>query len=92
MKEVGLFEAKAKLSELCTQVEESGAEYVVTRRGHPVARIVRFQKEPSQSVGLIERMAATEAELGAIAEDDDDFPDVHLERRSSRRNPLEDSR
>jgi prevent-host-death family protein len=90
MKEVGIFEAKAKLSEMCNQVEESGAEYVVTRRGRPVARLIRIDPKPSQALGLLDRMAKTEVEVGAIAEDATDFPDVWLERRSSQRNPLED--
>ena len=85
-----IFEAKAKLSELCTQVEESGAKHVVTRRGRPIARIVGFSKEPAETVGLLERMAKIEAEGGAIPEDGPDFPDVWLERQSSQRDPLED--
>ncbi len=39
MSEVGVFEAKNKLSALLDAVE-AGAEITITRRGHPVARLV----------------------------------------------------
>jgi len=39
MRTVGIFEAKAKLSEICEQVSRSGESVVVTRRGKPLVRI-----------------------------------------------------
>ena len=39
MRSVGIFEAKAKLSEICDQVARSGESVVVTRRGQPLVRI-----------------------------------------------------
>jgi len=39
MQEIGLFEAKNKLSALVDRVEH-GAEIVITRRGKPVAKLV----------------------------------------------------
>jgi len=39
MRTVGIFEAKAKLSEICTEVAQSGEGVVVTRRGKPLVRI-----------------------------------------------------
>ena len=39
MKTVGIFEAKAKLSEICEQIARSGESVVVTRRGKPLVRI-----------------------------------------------------
>ena len=39
MRTVGIFEAKAKLSELCEEVARSGETVVVTRRGKPLVRI-----------------------------------------------------
>jgi prevent-host-death family protein len=38
--QVGLFEAKTRLSELVQQVETKGEPIVITRRGKPVARLV----------------------------------------------------
>jgi prevent-host-death family protein len=40
MTTVGIFEAKAKLSEICEAVARSGESVVVTRRGKPLVRIV----------------------------------------------------
>jgi len=40
MKSVGLFEAKTRLSELCREVATTGEEYLITRRGQAIARIV----------------------------------------------------
>ncbi len=37
---VGIFEAKRKFSEICARVAETGDEYVVTRRGRQLVRIV----------------------------------------------------
>lgn len=53
--EVGAFEARTKLSALLDRVEE-GEEFVITRKGRPVARLVRFEREPTAT----ERRAAIE--------------------------------
>ena len=39
MRKVGIFEAKAKLSEICDEVARSGRSVVVTRRGKPLVKI-----------------------------------------------------
>ena len=39
MRTVGIFEAKAKLSEICDEVARSGRSIVVTRRGKPLVKI-----------------------------------------------------
>jgi len=39
MREIGISEAKNKLANLLAQVER-GAEILITRRGHPVAKLV----------------------------------------------------
>jgi prevent-host-death family protein len=43
MKHVGIFEAKTKLSDLVAEVEK-GHEFVITRHGKPVARLVRAEQ------------------------------------------------
>ena len=43
MRQVGLFEAKTKLSEICEEVARSGESVVVTRRGKPLVRIEPVQ-------------------------------------------------
>ena len=45
--EVGVFEAKAKLSDLLARVER-GEEVVITRRGAPVARLSALTRRPSR--------------------------------------------
>lgn len=39
-KEIGLFDAKNKLSALVNSVREEGKEYIILRRGKPAARLV----------------------------------------------------
>ncbi|MDY6982814.1 MAG: type II toxin-antitoxin system prevent-host-death family antitoxin [Pseudomonadota bacterium] len=48
MQTVTLAEAKAHLSDLLNQIE-AGEEVVITRRGHPVARLVAVNR-PKQAV------------------------------------------
>ena len=43
--EVGIFEAKTRLSELVDQVASNGDEIVITKRGRPVARLLPTQSE-----------------------------------------------
>lgn len=40
MKEVAVYEAKTRLSELLAEVEASGEQITITRRGQAVARLV----------------------------------------------------
>ncbi len=92
MQEVGIFEAKAKLSDLCLQVDEFGASYVITRRGRPVARLVGIGCEDSPTrTSILSRMEKTNALLGAIGQEEPDFPDVWLERTSGAVSPLEEA-
>lgn len=48
MDQIGLHEAKTRLSEIIAKVHE-GNEYIITRRGIPVARLVPAEK-PSREV------------------------------------------
>lgn len=69
MKEVGLYEAKTKLSALVAEVEESGESIMLTRHGKAVAQI-------SPPVQQIVRKA------GCMASEDffiaDDFDDIDM--------------
>lgn len=51
MREIGAFEAKNKLSELLTQVEQ-GEEITITRRGRPIAKLVRPDAGPDRTKGI----------------------------------------
>jgi prevent-host-death family protein len=57
MDEIDAFEAKNKLSALLYKVER-GEEVVITRRGHPVARLVpvRPQPDPERSWAAMQRL------------------------------------
>lgn len=46
MEEIALYDAKTRLSELITEVEQGGS-VVITRRGVPVARLVGVQEARS---------------------------------------------
>lgn len=87
---IGIFEAKTKLSELCSKVAESGVEYVITRRGRPVARIVAPSAEArGAESGILSRMEQTTREFGLIAEEESDFPAVWEERWGCKPSPFD---
>jgi prevent-host-death family protein len=41
---IGAYEAKTKFSELLSRVAETGAEYIITKHDHPIARLVPVVK------------------------------------------------
>lgn len=43
--QIGTFEAKTHFSRIIEEVEH-GADYVITKRGKPVAKIIPFRQEP----------------------------------------------
>ena len=44
MNKINLFEAKAKLSEICLKVVSDGQSIIVTKRGQPYVKIVPFDQ------------------------------------------------
>jgi len=46
--QIGAFEAKTHFSQLISEVER-GADYVVTRHGKPVAKIIPFEQKPEMT-------------------------------------------
>jgi len=44
MERIGIYDARSRLSELVGRVE-AGEEVILTRRGHPVVRLVRAEEE-----------------------------------------------
>jgi prevent-host-death family protein len=46
--QIGAFEAKTHLSKILDKVE-GGADFTITRRGKPVAKIIPFRKEPEMT-------------------------------------------
>ena len=45
---IGAFEAKTHFSRIIGEVEH-GADYVITKRGKPVAKIIPFKQEPEMT-------------------------------------------
>jgi prevent-host-death family protein len=65
---LNLTEAKAKFSEVVGRVSQ-GEEIIVTRMGHPVARITRYEPAAtSHRIGLFQGRIR-------LAEDFDDWPE-----------------
>jgi prevent-host-death family protein len=64
MRTVGLAEAKAQLSALLDAVE-AGEEVVITRRGQPVARVIR--ERPPESSDWVRRLRALHGDGPGLA-------------------------
>ena len=45
-------EFKARCLKLMNEVAESGAEYVITKNGRPVSRLVPYRKKPQSLFGI----------------------------------------
>ena len=58
---IGLFQAKAHLSELVAQVEQGNDEVLITRRGKAVARLVPVEPPSGLERALDLLLAAREA-------------------------------
>lgn len=59
MQRISLREANQYLSRYVKDVEEAGAEVVITRRGRPVARLVPFVEERELSPQRLEALERT---------------------------------
>ena len=46
--QIGAFEAKTNFSKIIEKAEH-GADFIVTRRGKPVAKIIPFRQEPEMT-------------------------------------------
>ncbi len=78
MKTVGLFEAKTKLSELCSKVAETGVAYTITRRGKPLVKIEPVSR-PEKGSAIWDRVEAHRRKYGP--------PEVDFELPERRINP-----
>ncbi len=65
MKEVAVYEAKTRLSELLAEVESSGEPVTITRRGQAVARLVPAVGARRGAVARRQQTADTLAKLRA---------------------------
>lgn len=65
---VGIREAKARLSRLVREVSD-GAEWVITDRGRPVAKLVPMSADdcsPGEAIGQLERWGWIDAGRGGM--------------------------
>jgi len=46
--QIGAFEAKTHFSQIITKVEH-GEDFIVTKRGKPVAKIIPFERKPEMT-------------------------------------------
>jgi prevent-host-death family protein len=84
-KTVGIFEAKTKFSEICARVAETGAEYVVTKRGRELVRIVPASEKAGTRPGICDAVRKR-LDGGGLLPDDgflDDAWRTRTERFSS---------
>lgn len=86
MTEIGLFEAKTKLSEICARVATKGTPVILTRRGKPLVRIEPVDSARVARKSVWDRRAEYERKHGKFTED------FELPRREKQtwRNPLAD--
>ncbi len=68
-------EAKARLLELISSVDESGSELVITKRGRPVAKLIPF-REGTRSESAYGCMAGTFEITGDIVSPEPDVWDA----------------
>ncbi len=54
---IGTFEVKTHLSEIITDVQK-GNDYIITKRGKPVARIIPFVNETPQRKDIVNQLFA----------------------------------
>ncbi|HUG26098.1 type II toxin-antitoxin system Phd/YefM family antitoxin [Piscinibacter sp.] len=64
MKEVAVYEAKTRLSELLADVEQ-GEQVTITRHGRPIARLVSAVAAKRSPAGKRQQVAAVFAQLKA---------------------------
>jgi prevent-host-death family protein len=86
MTEIGLFEAKTKLSEICARVAAQKAPVIVTKRGKPLVRIEPLDSRRAGGKSVWDRRAEYERKHGKFT-DDLELPE---REKQTWRNPLMD--
>lgn len=84
MDQLGIFEAKNKLSEVCERVAVDGTTVVVTRHGKPLVRIVPYQEE-SETLSVWGSVEECQTRYGPLT-DEFDLPERSISE--NRDDPL----
>ncbi|HWA22085.1 MAG TPA: type II toxin-antitoxin system Phd/YefM family antitoxin [Caulobacterales bacterium] len=80
MKEVGLYDAKNKLSALIAEVEASGEEILITRHGKPAARLGPATAPQMTQAEAAARLRELQEEIAAAGTDSEPLPWETLKR------------
>lgn len=87
MKRIGIFKAKTHLSELCKEVNEKQAPYVIEKRGRAIALLTPVPNELQEGQpDILEAMKDWEKSHGKDTAKDD-FPEVWKERSQPKEEP-----
>lgn len=95
LRHIGIFEAKSRFPELCSEVAASGQTVIISRRGEPMVEVRPLTPpDPVHAVvesgeGVVSSRAACEARFGQLQQDFA-IPEWGNEFRITSRNPLED--
>lgn len=65
---IALYDAKNRLSEICSRVVETGQPCVISRRGQPVVKLVPVEPEQS-SASVWDSIEESQSRYGALEED-----------------------
>ena len=70
MESIGAFDAKTRLSELLERVAR-GEMFVITKHGHPVARLVpEHSRDPERVARAVERLTASHKDMPKVPLDE----------------------
>jgi prevent-host-death family protein len=87
VKRIGIFKAKTQLSELCREVNEKQAPYVIEKRGRAIAMLTPVPKELREGQSdILQALADWETVHGKDAEKCD-FPEVWKDRSLPKEHP-----
>jgi prevent-host-death family protein len=87
MKRIGIFKAKTRLSELCREVNEKQAPYVIEKRGRAIALLSPVPEElRTAQPDIVQALADWEAAHGKDSTKQD-FPEVWKERSLPKNHP-----
>ena len=87
MKRIGIFKAKTQLSELCREVNEKQAPYVIEKRGRAIALLTPVPKNMREDQpDILQALDDWEKIHGGDAEKQD-FPEVWKERSQPKDPP-----
>ena len=94
LKTIGVLEAKSRLSEICSEIAESGDTVVISSRGEPLVEVRPIRQPESdgaepRSEGILDRLRECRERFGAL-EDEFETPEWPTEFQFNERDPFAD--